>query len=147
MESLAQGSPTAGRAVAQVAADLDLSDQPFYNWRRPGTDRRRTGIWSVQHEQAELVARGRRLRSWRGLYGDPSPGFGSCSAGGEPKRQFEGIEVMAHERLPVRLAARVLGVSESGYYQARGREPSRRAVRHAWLTGQIQAVHAASRGV
>jgi putative transposase len=53
---------------------------------------------------------------------------------------------MAAERLPVQLATRVLDVSESGYYEWRGRPPSRRAVRHAWLTEQIQAVHLASRG-
>ena len=53
---------------------------------------------------------------------------------------------MAAERLPVQLAARVLGVSESGYYEWRGRAPSRRALRHVWLTEQIQAVHQASRG-
>jgi len=54
--------------------------------------------------------------------------------------------VIAVEQLPVQLAARVLGVSESGYYEWRGRAPSLRALRHAWLTEQIQAVHAASRG-
>jgi putative transposase len=53
---------------------------------------------------------------------------------------------MAAEILPVQLATRVLAVSESGYYEWRGRPPSRRAVRHAWLTEQIQAVHQASRG-
>jgi putative transposase len=54
--------------------------------------------------------------------------------------------VIAAEGLPVQLAARVLGVSESGYYEWRGRALSARAVRHAWLTEQIQAVHLASRG-
>jgi hypothetical protein len=54
--------------------------------------------------------------------------------------------VIAAEGLPVQLATRVLGVSESGYYEWRGRAPSARAVRHAWLTEQIQAVHLASRG-
>src|SRR5438045_6174043 len=53
---------------------------------------------------------------------------------------------MAAGRLPVQLATRVLGVSESGYYEWRDRAPSARAVRHAWLTEQIQAVHLASRG-
>lgn len=48
--------------------------------------------------------------------------------------------------LPVQLATRVLGVSESGYYEWRGRPLSARAVRHAWLTEQIQAIHQASRG-
>jgi putative transposase len=40
----------------------------------------------------------------------------------------------------------VLGVSESGYYAWRGRAPSARAVRQAWLTEQIQAVHHNSNG-
>lgn len=46
----------------------------------------------------------------------------------------------------MQLATRVLRVSESGYYEWRGRAPSVRTVRHAWLTEQIQAVHLASRG-
>jgi putative transposase len=38
-------------------------------------------------------------------------------------------------------------VSEPGCYEWRGRAPSVRAVRHAWLIEQIQAVHLASRGL
>jgi putative transposase len=53
---------------------------------------------------------------------------------------------MAAEALPVQKACRLLEVAESGFYEWRSRAPSARAVRHAWLTGQIRAVHAASRG-
>ena len=53
---------------------------------------------------------------------------------------------MAAERLPVQTACRLLSVAESGYYEWRSRPPSARAVRHAWLTEQIRAVHIASRG-
>jgi putative transposase len=53
---------------------------------------------------------------------------------------------MTTERLPVQLATRVLGVSESGYYEWRGRAPSARAIRHAWLSDVIRQVHADSRG-
>jgi putative transposase len=53
---------------------------------------------------------------------------------------------MAAEGLPVQTACRLLSVSQSGYYEWQGRPPSTRAVRHAWLTEQIQAVHTASRG-
>jgi hypothetical protein len=35
-----------------------------------------------------------------------------------PKRRYEAIAVMAGQGLPVQLATRVLGVSESGYYAA-----------------------------
>jgi putative transposase len=44
------------------------------------------------------------------------------------------------------MACRLLSVAESGYYEWRRRPPSARAVRHAWLTEQIRAVHVASRG-
>lgn len=55
--------------------------------------------------------------------------------------------MIAQGGLPVQLATRVLGVSESGYYEWHSWPHSARAVRHAWLTEQIQAVHLASRGI
>jgi putative transposase len=54
---------------------------------------------------------------------------------------------MATQGLPVQVATRVLGVSESGYHAWRSRGASARVVRHAWLTEVITAVHTASRGV
>ncbi len=54
--------------------------------------------------------------------------------------------MIASEGLPVQTAARVLGVSESGFYEWRTRPPSARSIRHAWLTDMIHQVHAASRG-
>jgi len=53
---------------------------------------------------------------------------------------------MATEGLPVKLACRVLKVSESGYYARRSRPPSVRSVRHAWLTDLIRRAHFDSRG-
>ena len=46
----------------------------------------------------------------------------------------------------MKLACRVLEVSESGYYARRCRPPSIRSIRHAWLTDLIREAHAASRG-
>lgn len=46
----------------------------------------------------------------------------------------------------MQMACRLLSVAQSGYYAWRRRPPSARAVRHEWLTEQIQAVHTASRG-
>lgn len=54
---------------------------------------------------------------------------------------------MALEGLPVEVCTRVLGVSESGYYDWKTRAPSVRSVRHALLTDTIRAVHHQSRGI
>jgi transposase InsO family protein len=48
--------------------------------------------------------------------------------------------------VPVAVACRVLGVSRSGYYEARGRPPSPRAVADAALTETIRDIHTMSRG-
>lgn len=53
---------------------------------------------------------------------------------------------MAGEGLPVQLATRVLGVTDSGYYAWLSRGPSARSIRHAWLTDQIREVHTVSQG-
>ncbi|MER5176985.1 IS3 family transposase [Streptomyces sp. NPDC002896] len=53
---------------------------------------------------------------------------------------------MAHDGLPVRIATRVLGVTESGYFTWRSRPPSARSFRHSWLTEVISAIHTASGG-
>ena len=45
----------------------------------------------------------------------------------------------------MKLACRVLKVSESGYYARRSRPPSGRSVRHVWLTDLIRRAHFASR--
>ncbi len=46
----------------------------------------------------------------------------------------------------MKLACRVVEVSESGYYARRSRPPSVRSVRHAWLTDLIRRAHFDSRG-
>lgn len=53
---------------------------------------------------------------------------------------------MAKEGLPVQTACRILEVSESGFYEWRDRPPSKRSLRHAWLTQLITEVHTASHG-
>ncbi|MGW5259191.1 IS3 family transposase [Streptomyces sp. NPDC004012] len=48
---------------------------------------------------------------------------------------------MASQGFPVRRIAVLLHVSESGYYAWRARTPSPRALRRAWLTRLILAIH------
>ncbi len=53
---------------------------------------------------------------------------------------------MRTERLSTQVACRVLGVSQSGFYDWRSRPPSARSIRHAWLTDIISQIHQQSRG-
>ena len=46
----------------------------------------------------------------------------------------------------VKTMARVLGVSPSGFYAWLRREPSNRELQDEWLLGEIEAIHAMSRG-
>ena len=61
--------------------------------------------------------------------------------------KYAAIRQMAAEGLPVQVACRVLGVSESGYYGWVDRPPSPRALRHFWLTDIIGQIHRDSRGI
>lgn len=51
------------------------------------------------------------------------------------------------EGTPVRVACRVVGMSESGWYARLTRPPSARSVRHALLTDLISLIHPDSCGI
>jgi transposase InsO family protein len=59
---------------------------------------------------------------------------------------FRLVHELAGGEVLVAVACRVLRVSTSGYYEWRGRPPSRRSLADAALTVQIREIHARSRG-
>lgn len=52
--------------------------------------------------------------------------------------------MIASEGRSIQLACRVLGVSESGFYDWRGHAPSPRTIRRAWLVDLIREIHVES---
>lgn len=52
-----------------------------------------------------------------------------------------------HDSFPVKTMCQVLGVSKSGYYGARNRPPSPRAVRHERICQSVALVHEQSHGI
>jgi transposase InsO family protein len=59
---------------------------------------------------------------------------------------FRLVQELAVDGVRVAVACRMLQVSASGYYEQRGRAPSRRAVADEALSVQIREIHACSRG-
>jgi transposase-like protein len=136
----------AGRKVAQIAEDLQISDQCIYLWRRQELIDcgQMPGVTSA--DQAELVAARKRIaeletelvvhRRAAELLREVAP----------LKARFAAIAQMVAEGLLVTICCRVLGVSEAGYYAWRKRPPSQRFLRHTFLAGVIRQIHSASRG-
>src|SRR5215210_4219981 len=121
------------------------------------------GAWHSQrvHEEVDPPARGRRGRARRAQHrrtrgvgqaqeGEPRPqtGEGGLAKSRGLLRQgrrdsvslFRFVEAeRAH--LPVALLCRMLGVSRSGYYDWKGRPPSKRSTADAALTETIREIH------
>jgi len=135
----------AGRKVADIARDLEISEQTIYSWRRQHRIDRGLVSGLSTGERAELMAARRRIaqleielkiaRRATELLKDVKP----------PKVRFAAITTMAAEGLPIEASCRMLDVSHSGFYAWRGRAPSERAIRHAWLTDLVTEIHVASR--
>ena len=53
----------------------------------------------------------------------------------------------AAQSMPVQVACKVLGVSESRFYENRRRPPSERSIRHAMLSDLITQIHIESHGI
>jgi hypothetical protein len=126
--------------------DLQISAQAIYTWRRQQLidSGQIQGMTSSGH--AELVAARKQIAQLENEMVIHRRAA-SSSAMWCPQKALCGDHGNRQRGPAVQVATRVLRVSESGYYEWRGRAPSARAVRHAWLTEQIQAVHLASCGV
>src|SRR2546423_10450348 len=135
-----------GRSVPDLVRDLQVSDQTIYNWRRQELidTGQLPGITSG--DQVELVAARRRVAELETELAIHRRANELLKEAVPPKGRYAVITTMAAEGLPVEGCCRVLDVSVSGYYAWRTRTPSARSLRHVWLTEQIRAVHAASRG-
>jgi putative transposase len=103
----------AGRSVAQIASDLQISEQSIYLWRK----RDRIDAGRLDVPRAGRVRRSTTPDSKAGSGArDPPTCRRDAQDGGAPKSRFAAIKVMAAEQLPVQSAYNILGVSDAGYY-------------------------------
>lgn len=137
----------AGRSVADLVRDLQISDQTIYTWRRQELIDTGQLPGLTSGEAAELVAARRRIAELETELAVHRRATELLKEAVPPKGRYAAIATMAAEGLPVEVCARVVDVSVSGFYAWRSRPPSPRSVRHAWLTEQIRQVHTASNGI
>ena len=138
----------AGRPPEELSQEFEPSSQAIRNWVRQADrdeGRRADGVSSAEREELRRLRReNKRLRTEREILSKAATWF---ARGG----RFEVAEVFgfvsAHQdQFPIATMCRVLGVSPSGYYAWRRREPSARSVSDAQLTALIGQVHTWSRG-
>jgi len=136
----------AGRSVAELAREFEPGEQTIRNWIRQAEidEGGREGLTTEDREELRRLRRENRqlklereiLKKSRGLV---------CS--GERLDSTAGFEFMKQNQAlyPVRVMARVLGLSPSGFYAWLSRAPSARATANAALTARIRVIHRESR--
>ena len=136
-----------GTKIAQLAATFGMSDATIYNWlKQERVDRGEVPGLSTE-EALDLAAAKRRIKQLETeLAVSRKVNEVFLEGGPPPKRLFPVIESLVGQGINVRHACRVLGVSESGYYDWKGRPAPPRTLRRIWLAGEIADVHKASGG-
>jgi transposase InsO family protein len=135
-----------GRKVADVARDLEISDQTIYAWRRQDRIDRGVQPGLTTGERTELAAANRKIAALEAELAAAKRALEILEPVVPPKGRYAAIRVMAADGHSVQLTCRLVGVAESGYYEWRDRPLSARALRHAHLSETIRAIHADSRG-
>lgn len=135
-----------GRSVPDVAASLGIAQSCLYRWKHE--DLLDRGLKQLSREAIESSALAQARARIIELENEVKILRKAAAAVEQvvpPKARFALVAELADEGVSVKQACLALGVSRSGFYDARTRPPSARAIRQAWLTDQIAAVHEASR--
>ena len=135
----------AGRTVRDVAATLGIAESCLYGWKTRDLIDRGLKPGPTSRESAELAEARRRIRELEDEVKILRKAAAAVERVVPPKGRFQLVAELANEGVQTKRACHELAVSRSGFYEWRRRSPSPRAIRHAWLTDIIGAVHGASR--
>ncbi len=136
-----------GRPVAEVAADLELSEGTVFRWVRQDRIDRGELAGTPSAESAELRAAKRRIADLEAELATVKRASELFDKGRvvRPKDLFGIVETLASEGHGTERTCCILQVAPSGFFRWRSLPPSRRAVRRAWLADVITEIHARSR--
>lgn len=135
-----------GRPAREVAAALGIAESCLYRWRSQDLIAR--GLKTPTPgavASAELAVAHARIKDLEDEVKILRKAAAAVEAVVPPKERYRLVAELAEDGVEVKKSCRALGVSRSGYYEARTRPPSPRAIRHAWLTDVIGTVHESSR--
>jgi transposase-like protein len=135
---------TSGKPIAQVARELGISDTSIHQWRKE----------LAAHGDEADPASGHQIAKARGT-APPQTRAGDHTTGTrylkkslncvlENRKERYAFIGEHHQEYSVKTMCRVLGVSESGYYTWRKRQPAQRQGENERLTEQIRQVFRAS---
>jgi transposase-like protein len=135
-----------GRTVVDVAASLGITQSCLYRWKQQDLVDRGLKQGQSTTESTQLAAAQQRIRDLEEEVKILRKAAAAVEAVVPPKVRFRLVAELHDDGVRVTRACHALGVSKSGYYEWRHRAPSKRAIRHAWLTDLIGQIHQASRG-
>jgi putative transposase len=135
-----------GRSVRDVARSLGIAESCLHRWKsQDQLDRGLSSASPARVESAALAAARARIAELETEVKILRKAAAAVEQVVPPKARFALVAELAAEGVPTKQACLALGVSRSGFYDARARPPSTRMIRRAWLSDQISAVHEASR--
>ncbi len=137
-----------GRRVAEVAAELELSQSTVFRWVRQDRVDRGELAGTPTAESAELRAAKRRIAELEAELATVKRASQLFDKGRvvRPKELYAIVETLASEGHGTKRVCRILQVAPSGFFRWRSRPPSNRAIRRAWLSDVITEIHVRSRG-
>jgi transposase-like protein len=136
----------AGRPVRVVAVELGLAEATVYRWKAQDLVDRGLKAGLSTSERGELAAARRRIRELETELALVKQAAALFEEGVRPKAKYPVIAELAGQGFSAKQCCRILGVAASGFFMWRGRSPSPRQIRLAWLTDLVRAIHADSRG-
>ena len=139
----------AGRSAESLSRDFEPTAQTIRNWMKQADldeGRRSDGLTSAERAELRSLRReNRRLQDELEIMGRAATLVRPEKGRRESQAAFDFVTAN-QEQYAVTQLCRVLGVSTSGYYEARKRPVSRRSQVDESLTKSIESFHHRSRG-
>ncbi|TXN32307.1 transposase [Lacisediminihabitans profunda] len=136
-----------GRTVVETAELLGIAQSCLYRWKQLDLVDRGLKPDSARVESRTLAVAKARIRDLEEEVKILRKAAEAVEQVVPPKERFRLVDELHADGVRVRRACQALGVSTSGYCEWRGRAPSARSIRHAFLTDLIGQIHDASYGI